>query len=45
MFCDKLGKEKAKECALIMHTQVTDQHGTDLEALKTMSLIKRLYEY
>ena len=34
MFCDKLGKEKAKECALIMHTQVTDQHGTDLEALK-----------
>ena len=34
IFCDRLGKEKAKECALIMHTQITDQHGTDLEALK-----------
>ena len=34
IFCDKLGKEKAKECALIMHTQINDPHGTDLEALK-----------
>ena len=34
LFCDKIGKEAAKKCALIMHTQVVDQHGTDLKALK-----------
>ena len=34
MFCDKIGKEAAKKCGLIMHTQVWDQHGTDLKALK-----------
>ena len=34
LFCDKIGKEKAKNCGLIMHTSVVDQHGTDLKALK-----------
>ena len=34
LFCDKIGKEAAKKCGLIMHTQVVDQHGTDLKALK-----------
>ena len=34
MFCDMIGKDKAKKCGLIMHTQVVDQHGTDLKALK-----------
>ncbi len=34
LFCDMIGKEKAKECALVMHTQVVDQHGTDLLAIK-----------
>lgn len=33
-FCDLIGKEKAKKCALIMHTQPVDQHGTDLNAVK-----------
>ena len=33
-FCDKIGKEKAKKCALILHTAVSDQHGTDLKAVK-----------
>ena len=29
-----IGKEKAKKCALIMHTAVVDQNGTDLRAVK-----------
>ena len=33
-FCDKIGKEKAKKCALVMHTQVSDNNGTDLKAVK-----------
>lgn len=33
-FCDKIGKEKAKDCLLIMHTAGVDQHGTDLRAVK-----------
>lgn len=33
-FCDKIGKEKAKRCALVMHTAVSDKHGTDLKAVK-----------
>ena len=34
MFCDMIGKEKAKKCALVMHTEVSSQHGTDLRAVK-----------
>jgi len=34
LFCDKIGKEKAKECVLIMHTAARDPHGTDLRAVK-----------
>lgn len=34
IFCDKIGKEKAKKCALLMHTSPVDQNGTDLFALK-----------
>ena len=33
-FCDTLGKEKAKRCALVMHTQPVDQNGTDLLAVR-----------
>ena len=33
-FCDLVGKEKAKKCALVMHTQPSDQNGTDLRAVK-----------
>ena len=34
MFCDKIGKEASKKCALVMHTNKVDQHGTDLGAVK-----------
>ena len=33
-FCDQIGKEKAKKCALIMHTQPVDENGTDLYAVR-----------
>ena len=29
-FCNSIGKEKAKKCALLLHTQKTDDNGTDL---------------
>ena len=34
LFCEKIGKEKAKKCALIMKTEISSQHGTDLKAVK-----------
>jgi glycosyltransferase involved in cell wall biosynthesis len=30
VFTDSIGKEKAKKCALVLHTQALDEHGTDL---------------
>jgi glycosyltransferase involved in cell wall biosynthesis len=33
LFCDKIGKEKADKCALVMHTQPVDENGTDLPAV------------
>lgn len=33
-FCDLIGKEKAKKCALMLHTAPSDQNGTDLRAVK-----------
>lgn len=33
-FCDRIGKEKAKKCALLMHTSPVDNNGTDLFAVK-----------
>ena len=36
IFIDKLPVEKAKKCALVMHTQVMDENGTDLSAVKDM---------
>lgn len=33
LFCDRIGKEKAKKCALLLHTQKQDENGTDLEAV------------
>jgi hypothetical protein len=32
-FCDMIGKEEAKKCALVMHTQKVDDNGTDLPAV------------
>ena len=34
MFCDKIGKEKAKKCAFILHTDPIDKNGTDLRAVR-----------
>jgi len=34
LFCDKIGKEKASKCALILHTASVDPNGTDLNAVK-----------
>jgi glycosyltransferase involved in cell wall biosynthesis len=33
-FCDLIGEEKAKKVALVMHTEVSNPHGTDLRAVK-----------
>jgi glycosyltransferase involved in cell wall biosynthesis len=30
LFCDTIGEEKAKKCALLLHTQPADENGTDL---------------
>lgn len=34
LFCDMIGKEKAKKCAMIMHTEPVSDHGTDLRAVQ-----------
>jgi hypothetical protein len=34
LFCDMIGEEKAKKCALVMHTQAVDENGTDLYAVR-----------
>ena len=34
IFCDKIGKEKAKRCTFILHTHTSDEHGTDLAAVR-----------
>jgi len=34
IFCDMIGKEAAKKCALVMHTEISSEHGTDLKAVK-----------
>ena len=33
LFCEKIGKEKADKCLLLMHTQPVDDNGTDLPAV------------
>lgn len=32
-FCEKIGAEKAKKCALLLHTDPQDENGTDLQAV------------
>jgi glycosyltransferase involved in cell wall biosynthesis len=36
IFIDQLPKEKQDKCALVMHTQIKDENGTDLQAVKDM---------
>jgi len=33
LFCDSIGKENAKKCRLLMHTDQVDDNGTDLPAV------------
>jgi glycosyltransferase involved in cell wall biosynthesis len=41
MFLDSLPKEKADKVALVLHTQVVDGNGTDLDAVKTLLFGKK----
>jgi glycosyltransferase involved in cell wall biosynthesis len=34
IFLDTLPKEKADKCAMVMHTEIVSDHGTDLEAVR-----------
>jgi glycosyltransferase involved in cell wall biosynthesis len=34
LFLDKLPKEKADKCLLLLHTDIRDENGTDLESVK-----------
>jgi glycosyltransferase involved in cell wall biosynthesis len=34
LFLDTLPKEKAEKCAMVMHTEVVSEHGTDLEEVR-----------
>lgn len=36
VFCDSIGKEKAKKCALLLHTQKADENGTDLQVVSDL---------
>jgi hypothetical protein len=33
-FLDTLPKEKAEKCAMVLHTEVVSEHGTDLEVFR-----------
>ena len=33
VFCDMIGKEKSKRCALVLHTEILHEAGTDLKAV------------
>lgn len=35
-FCDSIGKDKAKKCALLLHTEVADENGTDLGVVRDL---------
>ncbi len=37
-FIDQLPEEKAKKCAFLLHTQIVDENGTDLEAVRELLL-------
>ena len=36
IFVDELPQDKAEKCALVLHTQIVDENGTDLNAVKDM---------
>ncbi len=44
-FCEKIGKEKAKKCALLLHTQRLDENGTDLPAVVGDTVVGAIIGY
>ena len=42
-FIDQLPIEQAKKCAFVLHTQVMDEHGTNLEAVRELFLTGEQY--
>lgn len=36
VFCDQIGRDKAKKCALLLHTDPVDENGTDLPVVKDL---------
>ena len=42
-FIDKLPIEKAKKCALVLHTELVSDHGTDLPVIKELFLNEDQY--
>ena len=42
-FIDKLPIEKAKKCALVLHTELVSDHGTDLKAIEELFLSEDQY--
>lgn len=36
LFCDSIG-DKAKKCAFVLHTQIRDENGTDLEIVRQIT--------
>lgn len=36
VFCDAIGKEKAKKCALLLHTDIADDNGTELSVVSDL---------
>jgi len=42
-FIDQLPEEKAKKCAFLLHTQIVDDNGTDLEAVRELLLNEDKY--
>jgi len=42
MFLDKLPKEKADKCCLLLHTELVNEHGTDLAAVTNYLMAENL---
>jgi glycosyltransferase involved in cell wall biosynthesis len=43
-FCDRVGYEKARKCALVLHTEVVSSAGTDLLAVKEALIPENLFD-
>jgi len=39
IFLDSLPKEKAEKCAMVLHTEIVSEHGTDLDAVRKILFI------